>query len=887
MIPILFGFFFLFYFPAAQQIISMEQRPDHMFDPSAPGAEIYDGIADDLDIDSLDFRDPATITKITGMRTPPTMSPELLRAKARALSQGIWSNYDALRAILARHEATIHKRWTKKKKQQKVEILEHAWPGMPKTHRPDYALWQRSSSTTLRADAGDQAESRQKRLFMCPYINQEDLLKPRTLLLLLNARGRHPPTDFCAVDYEAMNLGCVTLKLTPIFLNTYTMILHGAQGPQEYGKLVAWSEDEDAFTWYVNRMQFMPGEGLIVLEAQNMVMDFLLALCNNILHDIPADILLTDAYPVQPEPLLKTGEETSGFNSMAIMALEAPYRVPARLDFARIAALLSAKVASAEDHIWQLRENPGYFMEHLHEIVEHRQETLKDTNGQEHHVRTSRFQNIFWTRVLGELVVNAYFELETFAELHKQAIGLQQLHSEYEPVISANRNLPEKFMTALIKFRHYINQSAKGCLGLLEQCVVASPPMRKFFVRLPSVNQTSTMISIRSRPGIKKSEDEEEVIYLLRTLWEDGRDLFLMGMPFVVDELERLLDAEPQANDLISAYIAAQIGNLSIISQCLQQLDLYQPWARGYDEALVNRKDAVQMEFAKSIAPQARLLQALDEKGKLRQAAKLCESACNFAYPLTKRRTKETTEMMVTAERNLDQLWTDIDRLVRDDAGDLASMSVTRVLSRQHPIQRTLEWVEPTPAAMSQSRSALNMTNTGIESLYKPLSTLYFGHGSDETSRTPAETSQRPKTKTRAKERQQRQCEETGATIDAISNSAAVAAAAAETKAEPIRVDARALKVFRTLFYDPAVTSTPGEVPWTDFIYALTSTGKFTAEKLYGSVWQFAKIDGESHSRIQFHEPHPRGKVPFVVARRHGRRLSRAYGWTRETFALK
>jgi hypothetical protein len=855
------------------------QRPDDLFDPFALTAE-YDGgtSSDDVDLGHPDYNDPATLAKLSelaGRPAPPTMSPGLLGTKARDLSQSILASFDMLRETLVRHEATIHRRWVKKKKQQKIEILEHAWPGMAKTHRPDFALW-RQNSTTLR-QTEMQAESGQKPRFMCPYINQEDLLKPRTLLLMLNARGRHPPADFAGSDCETMHFGRVTQSLMPVFLNTYTMILNGAHDHEEYGKLVSWDEDEDAFFWYIGGMQFMPGEGLLVLEAQKMVMDFLVALCNNILHDIPADIRLTDVYPAQPEPLLKTDNEAGGFDSMAVMALEAPYRVPARLDFARIEALLGAKVASADDHIWQLREDPGYFIEQLHEIREHRQEMIKDTNGQAHPVCSSRFQSEFWSRVLGDLVANAYIELEIFAELHKQAIQLRYLHSKYEPVISPTKDLPEKYLMALLKFRHYLYQAAKGSQGILKQGVVASPPIRKFFVRTPPVDKTSTKIHIRGRPGVKIDKGEGEAIWLLQTLWEDGDNLFLMRMPFVVDELERLLEAEPTARNLVSAHIAAQIGNLSIISQCLRQLEMYQPWARGFENALPDKADALKDEFAKSSAPQARLLQTLHEKSKLGQAAKLCEYNGNFTYPSTKRRTKETTEAMIMAERNLDQLWVSIDRLVHTDAGDLECMAVKRALLRPQLMQRTLEWVEPAPTPKGQPTAVV--MNPGVESLYRPLSTLYFDHSSDGVAGTPTDISKKAKIKTKG----QQSMEPSAATaIDAIPS-----LVAAKTQIEPIQVDARALKVFRTLFYDPAVTSTPGEVSWADFTYALTSTGKFTAEKLYGSVWQFARIDGPGQSRIQFHEPHPRGKVPFVVARRHGRRLSRAYGWTRETFILK
>ena len=98
-------------------------------------------------------------------------------------------------------------------------------------------------------------------------------------------------------------------------------------------------------------------------------------------------------------------------------------------------------------------------------------------------------------------------------------------------------------------------------------------------------------------------------------------------------------------------------------------------------------------------------------------------------------------------------------------------------------------------------------------------------------------------------------------------------------------VDARALKVFRTIFFNPAVTSTPGEITWNDFLHAMTSVG-FTVMKLYGSVWQFQPTKLDVERSIQFHEPHPRGKIPFTTARRYGRRLHRAYGWFGEMFTL-
>jgi hypothetical protein len=107
-----------------------------------------------------------------------------------------------------------------------------------------------------------------------------------------------------------------------------------------------------------------------------------------------------------------------------------------------------------------------------------------------------------------------------------------------------------------------------------------------------------------------------------------------------------------------------------------------------------------------------------------------------------------------------------------------------------------------------------------------------------------------------------------------------------EDRQPSFAVDPRALKVFRTLFVEPATTSTPGEIPWKDFLHAMASTG-FLARKLYGSVWQFSPTKLDVERPIQFHEPHPHDKIPFTSATRFGRRLNRAYGWVGSMFSVK
>jgi len=112
-----------------------------------------------------------------------------------------------------------------------------------------------------------------------------------------------------------------------------------------------------------------------------------------------------------------------------------------------------------------------------------------------------------------------------------------------------------------------------------------------------------------------------------------------------------------------------------------------------------------------------------------------------------------------------------------------------------------------------------------------------------------------------------------------------------ETPEKPpkFEVDARALKVFKTIFFTPSISATPGEIKWPDFLHAMTSVG-FAPEKLYGCVWHFSPTHAHAKRSINVHGPHKDGKaadkLPYRVARSIGRRLNRAYGWDGSRFAL-
>ncbi|KAI0968498.1 hypothetical protein F4678DRAFT_482080 [Xylaria arbuscula] len=806
------------------------------------------------------------------------ISPEEVRREAKLRSENIYASYSLLHAILLRHELTIQKRWTKNSRHQRLKVLLDHWPCMSSTHRPDYLAFRK---TNTRDGEASVSGNKFKDQYMWPHINQEDLVMPKTLLLLLNARGRNPPAAFAGDDFASMYLGFASMSLIPVHLDEHVMLLHGARNAEEYGTLILWEDHPDAFDWMHTQRQFSPGEGLLVLEAQERLLAFLVNCCKQILSDIPPEDLTASKFMTQPEPRLKTEQQSSGFDSLVVMVTEAPYRPPSQLDLTRIVRVLGCRLGAAEDHLWALREDPAYFAEQLIEEKEHRRELINDEKGDPEPVLKAKNQNRFWARVCSTLAVDAYLSLELFAELHRQAQALQRLHRKHAANIIPTESLPEEFLSALLRFRLYLYRAIKMSLGVFQYCVAASAPFRSYFVRQPpkpatatqctpfdleedeqtidlSVDAPATQIDVRAREGIKLSGNELNILSFFKVLCEDNKNLLLLGLPLVLDQLGNFLETNRPANDLLSAKVAGIISDLAIISRCIAQIESYHPWARGFESALADREQGLTQSFAQDTIHWAKLEAALHEKNFSQISVHGNPSDQKFAYPIKKHRTEQSVDALRKAEKNLDSFWEAVDRLIHAKCKHLMEFSARQlVLNQANRIRRTPEWVKPAPSATKCEKKAI--VHTDVEMLSKPFSVIFI----DE-----------PKGASSSKRHRETQ------------HSTASSADPTPQASISIPVDGRALKVFRVLFFNPAVTSSPGEISWNDFLHAMTSTGLFSAEKLYGSAWQFQRVKGDQ-SRIQFHEPYPRGKIPFTMARHYGRRLTKNFGWDGDSFYLK
>ncbi|CAG8959565.1 hypothetical protein HYFRA_00001466 [Hymenoscyphus fraxineus] len=790
-------------------------------------------------------------------------TPNEVRTEAESMSSQILSDWRKLQKIVELHHEVISKRWMKKTRTRQKETLLRAWPNMSPGHRPDWeALRQERTGRMVISEISANPEA-----YMWPYINLEDL-SSKSLLIFIESRGRNPPSAFARSDVKAMHLASVahTVK-EPCLLDEHALYLDG-DTVETYGKLVPFAEDPEAKELMYTSRQFTPGEGLRAFELQQRIYPFLIKVCELILHDMVEAATLYDT-PTKDEkskviPEMAKLEISSnvppaptegGFlPTLHQIAAEAPYRLPASLDFHRIREVIAGKRSASDDHVWALREDPGYFGETVTDWGEHRNDRLLDYFGNPH--PTGPHTMDFWERVVRNIIHDAYSNFMTWDLLLRLVDRLIVLQAKYKDQIAYEKRLPKEYLIELLKFRQILQVSCETPIFKLRN-IQSSPPLREYFYRDP---QTPGTVMMSIQPKNPKDPHFHKPWGLLLFMWEPAQRN-LLGLANIVDAFEHLMQ-DPKEKKNMSPYMLDVFSDLSVFTRCLHEVDNYQPWGASLDEEELKYKREVEA-IAFELKYQIEYTDQMDHV--LRTPEILTPFAMpdqkRFFYPVNKRRTKQTTEAMMQAELNLDIFWRKYDANWKANARKTHEASMGDHISayKGKQLTRTAPWVEPVKEGKKDDHADDDDAD--------------FKQAEDKTTTKKKVPERKHKIKTKGV------AHPTDDTLSAPTNTSKTQ----ETSQEPTskyELNTRGLKVINALFYVPNQNDPPGEIIWGDFLQVMATAG-FAIQKLYGSIWQFSpSSDKVSPQRsIQFHEPHPGVKIPFIHARRMGRRLMRAYGW--------
>lgn len=465
------------------------------------------------------------------------------------------------------------------------------------------------------------------------------------------------------------------------------------------------------------------------------------------------------------------------------------------------------------------------------------------------------------------MAADAHYLLLAWHEMYTRIAKLRDIFLTSRSDTSIAEELPPESFDALVDARFYLETISLEHIGEIKSAFSASPALRKYHYRGNPGEMNPGVFEIEHYDHLDRDDEVLHRVLTLVRIFENKGHRDLIGLHVVLDEFERLMQDEPRVKELISSHIASIISQLSIMSECLDQLHHLQPWAQKIESAIAENKFQYRAEYDKSIHHWGEINRVQKEFRTRRLLDVGNPGDGKFNYPADEVRTRETTEAMISAEAALRTFWTEANAHWRFHVGTTPAALVSHIIGDRLP-HRTPPWVEP------------KTQNTGFRLPHDVFSNSvpFLEHSHNISKQITSNFKklavvEKVKKKTRG-----------GAAVEV--NSVAIANAdEAETTLRTISVDKRAYKVFSSLFHSPDSKDQAGQVAWIDFLHAMTKAS-FGVEKLQGSAWHFTPQNKDIDRSIQIHEPHPSNKMPFKWARRCGRRLTRAFDWSRETFTL-
>ncbi|KAL8726818.1 MAG: hypothetical protein Q9181_005915 [Wetmoreana brouardii] len=794
-------------------------------------------------MDSADSESP--------LHTVPSLS--WIKQTAATRSKAIFADRDALLGILERYEEKLRIRCAKKTSEQRRKVLLKVYPDMLAMRRPDFQAFRREPLERPRTG------TRFRDSFLLPSINLEDRRKQRALLLLLHARGRHDPDIFANSDLDSVRLGDAWGAFGKVSLPGYIMLLVGQKSASTYGGLIARKEDIDAPKMLESGIGTEPRRGLLIMEIQQRKLDFLRKCAELLLQDLPLDDTAVHRQPFLPDlhVCLRRGHsDASRCTSLNMEISEAPFRVPDRFDIGRLRSFITAKRDEAEDHIWLLREDPAYFKNAVLEWSEHRGERILGVNGRTHPALGS---TTFWERVLGPVVLNAYLDFLSWDQLRKLVDQLEGLREQNTVPISSTNVVAGDFERTLCHFSYTLHQVLPRVLMNLTMGIPSSPPLRKHFVRDKDKYDDSGEITVSPKTYPNNVAKTDYSLWLLtRLMNHDPVTLWLLDT--LLDEIERKLRSDKTFRERVSPWVARVVSDLSLLGEIRRQIGLLRPGPATIE--VISREEqhkefARRMELFDCICRALVLLPNFSEIGT---------PLAKFNYPSDKRLSAKSTKSLQEAERNLDAFWGEIDRqFSNDESGNLHDI-LTEVLPPRK-ISRTPDWKD--------TDEKITIRLKDVDDLTVQAAVVELEMRTQKTINHEGPLLRSQKIKTRGEASESAHPSELGSELPIEEP---------ESLSPKFTVSKRGFKVFSTLFHTPNGEDPPGEVPLSEFLSAMASVG-FSVRKLDGSAWVFEPLTDVFRRSIIFHEPHPTNKIPFQTARRYGRRLERAYGWTGASFS--
>lgn len=342
------------------------------------------------------------------------------------IGEQVGKTWEMLHNIVIRHEPAIVAAWEKKSTKRRLAILTTAWGDkIPEHKRPDWWFFVSSFAEFNKGDIVAEdflfgKSSKKGTALTYPYINEVHLVQKKALPLLINSRGRGGPDSFYQFNVRETNIGRF---IDAVLIPDLQGFRIDVTNEMNYGEIIPSTSTFHAY-------YLTAGETLMAMKIHERVMKFLIRCCQLILNQDNLQVLTGPNIPIPPqvEPARK-----AGWFDVANTIWEAPFVIPTPFNSGMIVDYLTVRASAAEDHVWDLRENPGYFAAKVMEWSEHQRERMYFTDEKDI-LETGTPK--FWNIVIREVIADAFESLVVWRILLDQYSPIHERQAEDDRALS-------------------------------------------------------------------------------------------------------------------------------------------------------------------------------------------------------------------------------------------------------------------------------------------------------------------------------------------------------------------------------------------------------------------------------------------------------------------
>lgn len=366
--------------------------------------------------------------------------------------------YQVLHNITTQHLVAVQRRWLKKSKKQRQDLLLQAWGRMPEAPCEDLRLFREGITSNL--------SSFQRSVYLLPQINLEQLRQDTALPAWLFSRGQNPPHIFLRFDAsrtKMMENGTEMMKFPP--MDSIEAFLAGGRlmemnidaRPELYGKIFVYNTQQKYQAATARDDTMAVGVGLLALEMQVKMIEFLVKMSQLMLQDMNkltgANIMESPLWPDLP----------AGVSSLSAAVGRRVFDGPLKSDFSTLSKIIASSLEAKRDHLWAMREDPAYFENTVAEAKGHIPIHFRagnDATDTEYEKEKDLNKKFPW--LLRDHFVKLFMNLRIWTALHGLVQDLEHTLRRYADAVQRGKRLPREVAKALMRVNGVVSSHARN-----------------------------------------------------------------------------------------------------------------------------------------------------------------------------------------------------------------------------------------------------------------------------------------------------------------------------------------------------------------------------------------------------------------------------------------